>query len=154
MPICSKQPSQSVAFENGLLTPVIHFRNDVKKLTPLAELSRMLTSQFWESQGLIHCPTLGAQWTWPWHLPAVRGQCQYVCGGNESSIFLSFLSSGARLSVPAVQAHTAARDGGSATYFLWFGRSEVFCWKTNDRGATGCTYCRNLALRLDLGTTG
>lgn len=62
MPICSKQPSQSMAFEkNGLLTPVIHFRNDVKKLTLLAELSRMITSQFWESQGLIHGPTLGAQ---------------------------------------------------------------------------------------------
>lgn len=119
-----------MAFEkNGLLMPVIHFRNDVKKHTLLAELSSMITSQFWESQGLIHCLMLGAQWTWPWHLPAVYRQYQYFCWGSESSIFLSFLNSGAMLSRPAEHTYTAAQDRGSATYFNWFRGSRIFSWK-------------------------
>lgn len=131
-PICSKQPSWSMAFEkNRLLTPVIHFGNDVKKHTLLAELKSIITSQFWESQGLIHCLTLGAQWTWPWHQPAGYRQCQYFCEGSESSSFLSYLNSGAMLSCPAVHTHTytAAQDPGSATYFNWFGGSRIFCGK-------------------------
>lgn len=134
MPICSKQPSWSMAFEkNGLLTPVTHFRNNVKKHTLLAELSSMITSQFWESQGLAHCLMLGAQWTWPWNLPAVWKPCHY-CGSNSSSICLSCLNSGAMLSCPAEHTYTymASQNRGSATYFNWFGGSRIFCWKMTE----------------------
>jgi hypothetical protein len=72
----------------GLLLLVIDFRNDVKKHTLLAEPSRMITSQFRESQDLIHCPMLRAKWIWPWHLTTVHRQCHYLGEGNELNVFL------------------------------------------------------------------
>lgn len=140
----------------GLLTLVIHFRSDVKTHTLLAELSGMITSQFRESQDLIHCPTLGAKWIWPWHLPTVHGRCQYLGGGNELNVFLfspwigrqCFQAQRWKLWQPLC-------EEVPVIYLNWFTTSRASSQNVNDRGAVPRnSYHGDLAFRMDLRKTG